>query len=192
MIAVLFAHGVTEDGAEETDVLAHRFGGLPADLGSAHRADGCEGGIWGIGHDDKYRRTGNRPHYEAPATGTIGVGVGVVEVTGWAGGGGAWPKGSTIGVAGGWASPPSESPELELCAGGQSTLVGGQLSPPPEPPESPGGGQPDPAPKSPAPVQSACAAPAGAMVRAAEHSTTAAYRVTLRIGLTTRGCRRRR
>jgi hypothetical protein len=73
-----------------------------------------------------------------------------------------------------------ELPESSaFCAGGQSTPVGGQLSPPPDPDVSPGGGHPDPAPKSPAPEQSACATPAcmtptGPATSDAEHSATAA------------------
>jgi hypothetical protein len=52
----------------------------------------------------------------------------------------------------------------ELSFGGQSTDVGGQLSVFPDPDESPGGGQPAPAPKSPALVQSALATPTGSRV----------------------------
>jgi hypothetical protein len=73
-------------------------------------------------------------------------------------GGAFCPSGMTMGVdmlsPPAPASPPLES-EAELCDGGQSTEVGGQLSPPPDPDESPGGAQPELAPKSPAPVQSA-------------------------------------
>ena len=39
LLAVLLAHGVAQDGAEQPDVFAHRFGGLAPDLGAAHRAD---------------------------------------------------------------------------------------------------------------------------------------------------------
>ena len=42
LLAVLFAHGVAEDGAEQADVLAHRFGGFAAHLGALYRADGFE------------------------------------------------------------------------------------------------------------------------------------------------------
>ena len=39
LFAVLLAHGVAEDGAEQPDVLAHRLGGLAPHLGAAHGAD---------------------------------------------------------------------------------------------------------------------------------------------------------
>ena len=39
LFAVLVAHGVAEDGAEEPDVLAHRLGRLTPHLGAAHGAD---------------------------------------------------------------------------------------------------------------------------------------------------------
>jgi hypothetical protein len=78
------------------------------------------------------------------------------------GGGGFWPLGMTMGV--GCASPPPLLPlslsETEPNCGGQSTDVGGQLSVLPDPDE-PGGAQPEAAPKSPAPVQSALAMPTG-------------------------------
>jgi hypothetical protein len=99
-------------------------------------------------------------------TGTIGVGgVDVLFDSECLAGGGCWPSGMTMGAAmlspPALASPPPES-ESELCDGGQSTDVGGQLSPPPDPEVSPGGAQPELAPKSPAPVQSAQAMPVGA------------------------------
>ena len=39
LVAVLFPHGVTQDGAEQPDVLAHRLGRLTPDLGALHSAD---------------------------------------------------------------------------------------------------------------------------------------------------------
>jgi hypothetical protein len=98
----------------------------------------------------------------AEPTGTIGLGG--VEVLGESdpddegvAGGGFWPLGMTMGV--GLASPPPLPPlslsESEPSCGGQSTDVGGQLSALPDPPDEPGGAQPEAAPKSPAPVQSA-------------------------------------
>jgi hypothetical protein len=97
---------------------------------------------------------------ETGPTGTIGVGdVEVLvesEPDAGVAGGGFCPLGMTMGV--GLASPPPLSPlslsESEPSCGGQSTDVGGQLSVFPDPDE-PGGAQPEEAPKSPAPVQSA-------------------------------------
>jgi hypothetical protein len=94
----------------------------------------------------------------APAC-TIGVGgVDVLvesELDEGVAGGGFWPLGMTMGV--GLASPSPLSPlflsESEPSCGGQSTAVGGQLSVLPDPDDEPGGAQPEPAPKSPAPVQ---------------------------------------
>ncbi len=45
LVAVLLAHGLAEDRAEQTNVLAHRFGGFSAHLGALHRADRFEGGV---------------------------------------------------------------------------------------------------------------------------------------------------
>jgi hypothetical protein len=155
---------------------------------------------------------GAGPVVGAPA-GTMGVG-GVdvlVEVPpeapavslGWTGFDGAvWPSASTMGVDLPPAPPAPPAPlsaDSELCDGGQSTLVGGQLSPPPPEPEesSPGGGQPEPAPKSPAPVQSALAGPATST--AVGHSTStltptaaAACLTNVLDRLTARGYPRRR
>ena len=39
LFPVLLADGVTEDGAQQSNVLAHRLGHFAADLGSAHGAD---------------------------------------------------------------------------------------------------------------------------------------------------------
>jgi hypothetical protein len=103
----------------------------------------------------------------APPTATIGLG-GVEVLVEFdpdegVAGAGFWPPGITMGV--GWVPPPPlpplpplsplSLPESELSFGGQSTDVGGQLSVLPDPDEPPGGAQPEPAPKSPAVVQSA-------------------------------------
>ncbi len=92
---------------------------------------------------------------------TATIGVGEVEVLvesdpdAGVAAGGFWPLGMTMGV--GLASPPPLSPlsfsESEPSCGGQSTDVGGQLSALPDP--ELGGAHPEPAPKSPAVVQSA-------------------------------------
>jgi hypothetical protein len=66
------------------------------------------------------------------------------------------PSGMTMGVV---ALAVLSPPVSEFCDGGQSTEVGGHASALPVPDESPGGGHPAPAPKSPAPVQSAFATP---------------------------------
>ena len=42
VLAVLLADGLAEDGAEQSDVFAHRFGGLTAHLGALYRADGFQ------------------------------------------------------------------------------------------------------------------------------------------------------
>ena len=108
----------------------------------------------------------------------------------WAGRVGAvWPSGSTIGVD----LSPLLDESLESCDGGQSTDVGGHDSPEPPPDVSPGGGHPEPAPKSPALVQSAPAGPATTTATGASTSTPAlsAAAANLRC-LTARGCPRRR
>jgi hypothetical protein len=115
--------------------------------------------------------------HQPPVFGTtIGVGVELVLVLvldeptigldAAVAGGAVWPSGTTMGVA--FVVSPLLPPPLsllesesELSCGGQSTDVGGQLSVLPEPDDELGGGQPEPAPKSPAPVQSAPATPAG-------------------------------
>ena len=109
-------------------------------------------------------------------------------------GGAFCPSGMTIGVAVAPPLPASSEPEVEFCGGGQSTAVGGQLSLLPDPDESPGGGQPAPAPKSPAPVQSAAATPVGST---ATHTATnmaakTALRADVRDAITARECPRRR
>jgi hypothetical protein len=116
-------------------------------------------------------------------TGTIGFG-GADFAVECAGVGPFRPSGMTMGVgvpAASPAPPPPPSFESEACAGGQSTPVGGQLSPLPDPDVSPGGGQPDPAPNSPAPEQSASATPSGTtashpMTSHEEHAATATHR----------------
>ena len=50
LVPVLLPHGVTEDGAEEPDVLAHRLGGLAADLGAAHGADRRQRDVGSVSH----------------------------------------------------------------------------------------------------------------------------------------------
>ncbi len=50
LVPVLLAHGVAEDGAEEPDVLTHRLGGFPADLGAAHGADRRQRGVGSVSH----------------------------------------------------------------------------------------------------------------------------------------------
>ena len=70
-------------------------------------------------------------------------------------------------------SPPFSLPVSEFSCGGQSTLLGGQLSVL-DPDEPPGGAQPAPAPKSPAVVQSAAAMPTTGSRVSDPASTTAA------------------
>jgi hypothetical protein len=125
----------------------------------------------------------------AEATGTIGVGGIEVLVESepdeGVAGGGFLPLGVTMGVDG--ASPPFLSPlsllESALSRGGQSKDVGGQLSVLPDPDDEPGGAQPEAAPTSPAPVQSALATPIG---RTATHATSekAAAAIHIREALT--------
>jgi hypothetical protein len=94
----------------------------------------------------------------AEPTGTIGLGdVEVLVEFDEVFGGGFWPSGMTMGVDAASPLPLSPLPlsESEPSCGGQSTDVGGQLSALPDPPDEPGGAQPEAAPKSPAPVQSA-------------------------------------
>jgi len=117
---------------------------------------------------------------ETGPTGTIGVGVVEVlvesEFDDGVAGGGFWPPGMTMGDG---LAPPSflsPSPESEPSCGGQSNDVGGQLSALPDPDDEPGGAQPEPAPKSPAPVQSALATPTGSM--AAQPTTDKATAVS--------------
>ena len=101
---------------------------------------------------------------DAGPAGTIGVGgVEVLvesEPDAGAAGGGFWPLDMTMGV--GLASPCLPLvfvSEFDFSCGGQSTVVGGQLSVLPDPDDAPGGAQPEPAPKSPGLVQSAWATP---------------------------------
>jgi hypothetical protein len=69
-------------------------------------------------------------------------------------------------------------PVAELNCGGQSTVVGGQLSVVPDPDDEPGGGQPAPAPKSPGLVQSAPATATGTTtVHARTEKAVAAIRI---------------
>jgi hypothetical protein len=127
-------------------------------------------------------------------TGTIGLaGVDVLVDSECTAGGAFCPSGMTIGVAVAPPLPPSSEPEIEFCGGGQSTAVGGQLSLLPDPDESPGGGQPAPAPKSPAPVQSAAATPVGSTPTHPATNTAAktALRADVRDAITARGCPRR-
>jgi hypothetical protein len=86
----------------------------------------------------------------------------------------------TMGV--GLAPPPPllplSLPESEFSCGGQSTDVGGQLSVLADPDDEPGGARPAPAPKSPAPVQSALATPTGSTAtHPASEKAAAAIRI---------------
>ena len=69
LVAVLLAHRVAENGAQQPDVLAHRFGGLPAHLGALDSADRVQCGfghqVGRFSHVFKYRRSGRSPHGEA-------------------------------------------------------------------------------------------------------------------------------
>ena len=116
----------------------------------------------------------------AAPTGTIGLaGVDVlVESEDAVAGGGFWPSGITMGVDF-VSSPPLESlSESDFNCGGQSIDVGGQLSVLSDPDD--GGAQPEPAPKSPAVVQSALARPAGAIQPISETATATMHiRTTL-------------
>jgi hypothetical protein len=125
----------------------------------------------------------------AGAEPTATIGVGGVEVLvesepdAAVAGGGFWPSGMTMGVG---LPPPSPlSPlslsESEPSCGGQSTDVGGQLSVLPDPDDEPGGAQPEPAPKSPAVVQSAFAMPIGTTTIHPTNETTAAAVHILRV-----------
>ena len=110
------------------------------------------------------------------------------------GGGGFWPLGITMGVdlVSPPLMPPLSLPKSDFNCGGQSTDVGGQLSVlPPPPPDEPGGGQPAPAPKSPAVVQSAFAMPTGInAIHPASEKAAAAIRI--RPVLIASGCPRTR
>jgi hypothetical protein len=114
-------------------------------------------------------------------TGTIGLGgVDVLvgsELDECVVGGAFWPSGMTMGVD--CASPPPllSLPESESSCGGQPTDVGGQLSALPDPDDAPGGAQPEAAPKSPAPLQSALATPAHSSAHPISERTTAAIRI---------------
>lgn len=114
---------------------------------------------------------------------TIGVGVGEPELLveseldECAPMAGCRPSGMTMGVAAFASAPPADS---ELCDGGQSSEVGGHASALPVPDESPGGGHPAPAPKSPAPVQSAFATPLAPTVVKADTTTQAVSATTAR------------
>jgi hypothetical protein len=93
-------------------------------------------------------------------------------------GGAFWPSGMTMGADCASAPPLLSLPVSESSCGGQSTDVGGQLSAlPPPPDDAPGGEQPEAAPKSPAPVQSALATPAGSSAHPISERTTAAIRI---------------
>lgn len=108
------------------------------------------------------------------------------------GGAGFWPLGRTIGV--GLPAPflsPLALPVSKLSCGGQSTDVGGQLSVLPDPDDEPGGGQPEPAPKSPGVAQSALATPTGSKATQPASEKAAAAR-RIREVLTASGCPRRR
>ena len=50
LLAVLLAHRVGQDRAEQPDVLPHRLGGLPPDLGAADGADRCQRHVGDLSH----------------------------------------------------------------------------------------------------------------------------------------------
>src|SRR3954452_7793057 len=50
LLAVLLSDRVTEDGAEQPDVLPHRLGRLPTPPGTPHRADRCERDVRTLSH----------------------------------------------------------------------------------------------------------------------------------------------
>jgi hypothetical protein len=134
---------------------------------------------------------------DAGPTGTIGVaGVEVLvesESDECVAGGGFWPLGMTMGVCLAFEPLLPPLPLLSLSesnCGGQSTDVGGQLSALPDPDEL-GGEHPEPAPKSPAVVQSAAAMPTG-MTAKHPASENAAAAIRIREMLTASGCPRRR
>lgn len=104
---------------------------------------------------------------------TIGAGASGTLVAGCA----AIPSGMTIGGVLDFSLSPLKA---ESNLGGQSTEVGGQLSVPPLSEESdPGGGHPEPAPKSPGVSQSARATPAGAISRQPMTESDAINRLTV-------------
>ncbi|TDO12061.1 hypothetical protein EV580_3785 [Mycobacterium sp. BK086] len=104
----------------------------------------------------------------APTIGAVGVS---------AAGGAAIPSGMTIGGVLDFSLSPLKA---ESNLGGQSTEVGGQLSVPPLSEESdPGGGHPEPAPKSPGVSQSARATPAGLTSRHPTSTSEATNRLTV-------------
>ena len=70
LLAVLLAHGVAEDGAEQPDVFAHRLGGLAPHLGAVHRADRFQSAD--ARPSAKYRRRHAVPHRE-PLRKTFGL-----------------------------------------------------------------------------------------------------------------------
>jgi hypothetical protein len=70
---------------------------------------------------------------------------------------------------------PLSLSDSDFNCGGQSTDVGGQLSVLPDPDESPGGAQPEPAPKSPAVVQSALAMAIGIAQAISEKATATSH-----------------
>ena len=55
LVAVLLAHGVAEDGAQQPDVRAHRLGRLTTDLGALNGADRFERGVGYLNHGFQYR-----------------------------------------------------------------------------------------------------------------------------------------
>lgn len=67
LFAVLLTHGVTEDGAQQPDVSAHRFSRLATELGSLDGADWLERGIRNVDHASQYRL----PPRPAPVIGCV-------------------------------------------------------------------------------------------------------------------------
>ena len=74
-VAVLFSHRLAQDRAEQADVLAHRFSGLPAHLGAPYGSDRFQAGVGNagclshrsiIGRGRRKRRTGRRHQARLP------------------------------------------------------------------------------------------------------------------------------
>ena len=79
LLAVLLPHGLAEDRAQQSDVLAHRLGGLPADLRAANRADRFQRHLGDLSHlpsiggyrtarrTDEFRSSPQSPIHPQPA-----------------------------------------------------------------------------------------------------------------------------
>jgi hypothetical protein len=55
LVAVLLADGVAQDGTQQPDVLAHRFGRLTARAGPLDRADRLQTGLGNVSHQSSIR-----------------------------------------------------------------------------------------------------------------------------------------